>query len=378
MDRITFFIPTLEGGGSEKSIIRLIKALNEKNFSIVLLVANKKGELVEEIPENVEVEDLNVQKIRSAFFKLIKYFKSKKPDVFVSFLSHANVIAILAKIFSRAKTKIIVSERITFTFTPQITKNFKNKLLTIFFLNPLVKITYPLSDAIVCNSNGVAEDLSKFLRKKGKIKVIYNPVVSEKLFELAEEAVDHPWFLDKNIPIILAAGRLNKQKDYPTLLKAFSLVLKEKKARLVILGKGEERKKLENLIEKLNISDKVILLGFQKNPFKFMKRATIFVLSSKVEGFPNVLVEAMALGVPVVSTNCPSGPNEIIKNGENGFLVPVGDEKALAEAILRLLNDSSLKEKFSIESKKSIEKFRAERIIKEWEELFKEILIAKC
>jgi len=198
--------------------------------------------------------------------------------------------------------------------------------------------------------------------------------VSDELYNLAKEPVEHPWFNNKEIPIIIAVGRLTKAKDYPTFLRAFSLICKKRKAHLVILGEGEERKNLENLIHKLNLPENVAFLGFQKNPYKYMQKASVFVLSSKREGFPNVIVEAMTCGVPVISTNCQSGPNEIIKNGENGILVPVGDEKALAEAILKVLNNHSLRQKFSEQGRKKAQDFTAEKSIKEYEKLFQEVL----
>ena len=372
--KITFFLPNLEGGGAEKTVVRLLKGLNKEVFQLSLLLGKKKGPLLEEVPKEVIVEELNVSNIRYAFFKLINYFKKNKPAIFISFLSHANVISILSKIFSREKTKIIVSERTTFTLTPEITKTLQNKILASLFLKPLVKFTYPLADAIVCVSKGVAKDLSNFLGSDRKIKVIYNPIVSDELFSLAKEPVNHPWFIEKKIPIILAVGRLTKAKDYPTLLKAFALISQKKKCRLVILGEGEERKNLEQLISNLNISKNVALLGFQKNPYKYMQKSSVFVLSSKREGFPNVLVEAMACGLPVISTDCQSGPNEIINNGENGILVPVGNEKALAEAVLKVLNDSALQQKFSLEGKKRAQDFTLVKSVKEYEKLFQEVL----
>ena len=159
------------------------------------------------------------------------------------------------------------------------------------------------------------------------------------LFAKSEEALDHPWFLPGEPPVILGVGRLTQAKDFPTLIRAFALVRKKHPARLMILGEGEERSKLETLVQELGLEKEVSLPGFVDNPYKYMKRAAVFVLSSKWEGFGNVLVEAMALGTPVVSTNCPSGPAEILENGRWGRLVPVGDVYALAEAIIETLDE---------------------------------------
>jgi glycosyltransferase involved in cell wall biosynthesis len=198
--------------------------------------------------------------------------------------------------------------------------------------------------------------------------------VTEDLCELSKESIEHPWFDNSAVPVVLAAGRLSKAKDYPTILEAVSLILKEKKVYFAILGEGEERKNLENIIQELGIKNNVVLLGFQKNPYKYMAKTTIFALSSVLEGFPTVLVEAMACGAPVVSTDCQAGPNEIIDNGKNGFLVPIKNPKALAQAILKLINDSDLRKKFSEEGKKRAQNFSAERSAKEYEKLFLELL----
>ena len=374
--KIAFFLPSLEGGGAEKSVIRLLHGLNKENFQLCLLLGKIKGSLKEKIPKEVLVKELNVTYIPCSFFKLIKYLRQDEPDVFISFLSHVNVTSVLAKLFSRTKTKLIISERTTFSYTPEIAKSAKNRLFATFFLKPLVRLTYPLADAIICVSRGVAKDISLFLppSKTKKIKVIYNPTADKELYVLADQPIKHPWFLDKTTPVILAVGRLTKAKDYPVLLRALALIHKKKKARLVIVGEGEEEKNLNSLVDKLGLSESVIFLGFQKNPYKYMQKASVFALSSKIEGFPNVIVEAMACGVPVVSTDCQSGPNEIIKNRENGILVPVSDPKALAEAIFEVLDDSALRKKLSLEGKKTARNFTSERGVKEYEDFFQEIL----
>jgi len=194
----------------------------------------------------------------------------------------------------------------------------------------------------VAVSRGVADDLARLTGlPREKIQVIYNPVVTPELFVKAEEPLGHPWFAAGEPPVILGVGRLHEAKDFQTLIRAFALVRKKRVARLVILGEGEERPKLEALVRELGLEEEVALPGFVDNPFKYMKRAGVFVLSSQWEGFGNVLVEAMACGTPVVSTACPSGPEEILENGRWGRLVSVGDVDALAEAIILTLDDKN-------------------------------------
>ena len=178
------------------------------------------------------------------------------------------------------------------------------------------------------------------------------------------EPFDHPWFAPGAPPVILGAGRLTEQKDFPTLIRAFALVRKKHPARLMILGEGEERSKLETLVQELGLEKEVSLPGFVDNPYKYMKRAAVFVLSSRWEGFPNVLVEAMALGTPVVSTDCPNGPAEILENGKWGELVPVGETQSLASAVLRTLDRVDV-----VRVKGAAERadqFRVESIIREY------------
>jgi glycosyltransferase involved in cell wall biosynthesis len=197
-----------------------------------------------------------------------------------------------------------------------------------------------MADAIIAVSRGVAEDLAEITKLPlSRFTVIPNPVVSDKLYALAGEDTGHEWFQKKGKKIIIAAGRLTRQKDFPTLIRAFKEVRDRMDARLVILGEGGDRPKLKKLAESLSLKDDLYMPGHADNPYKYISRASIFVLSSAWEGSPNVLTEALALGVPVVATDCPSGPREILKNGVYGPIVPVGDAHALAQGIMDTLQN---------------------------------------
>lgn len=201
-----------------------------------------------------------------------------------------------------------------------------------------VKMLYPIADEIVAVSHGVAQDLSNFMLVQRKpIHVIYNSGVTPEIFELAKQEIDHPWFQEKNQAILVGAGRFVKQKDFPSLLKAFSKLRKNHSARLVLLGDGREQKVLEALVCSLGIEDDVWMPGFVSNPYAFLSRSDVFILSSAWEGLPTVLVEALALKIPVVSTNCPSGPAEILLDGDYGQLVSIGDVEAMASAAASVL-----------------------------------------
>jgi glycosyltransferase involved in cell wall biosynthesis len=212
-------------------------------------------------------------------------------------------------------------------------------------LTPLLaQLFYPWADGVVGVSLGVAKDLAHITNLPLEhIQVIYNPAVTPELAEKAKESVAHPWFTSEETPVVLGVGKLELQKDFPTLIHAFAKVRQVRTARLVILGWGPEpdRLKLEALVRELGLEGDVAMPGYVENPYAYMARAAVFVLSSAWEGFGNVLVEALAVATPVVSTNCESGPAEILDHGKYGSLVPVGDSQALAEAILKVLAGKS-------------------------------------
>jgi glycosyltransferase involved in cell wall biosynthesis len=204
----------------------------------------------------------------------------------------------------------------------------------------LARWLYPKAYKVVAVSQGVAADTARFYRLPlDKVEFIYNPVVTPELISLSMQPVEHPWFSPGEPSVILGVGRLTRQKDFSTLLRAFALVRRERPMRLVIVGDGEERARLCALAHQLGIDEDVLLAGFDANPYRYMRRASVFVLSSRWEGLPSVLIEAIACGTPVVSTDCPSGPREILEDGKWGKLVPVGDPDKLAEAIIDTLDN---------------------------------------
>jgi len=374
--KIIFFLPNLEIGGAERVTINLLNGLDAEKFNLFLILGKKEGYYLNEISRKIPIIDLRTLCSLKLFFGLIKQFRKEKPDIFISIFPRFTIISMFAKIFSRSKTKFVIIEHSPFSMTTKNISSFIHKQIARFGFSYLMKFFYPKAQALLCVSKGVAVDFKEIVNIQNKIKVIYSPIISKEIYALAKKPVKHPWFLDQKTPIIIAVGRLCKAKDYPTLIKAFSLVESMQPARLIILGKDnkEQRKKMEQLINSLEISNNVSFLGVQENPYKFMSKSLIFVLSSIQEGFPTVIVEAMACGVPVVSTDCNSGPNEIIKNNENGFLVPVGNEKLLADAILKLIENPFLRNKFSEEGKKRALDFEVEKSIRKYEQFFLNLL----
>lgn len=328
--RIALFFHDLGGGGAERVMLQLAHGFLEAGYSVDLVLAQAEGPLHSEVPAGARVVDFKTRKPFVMFMKLIEYLRQAGPAVLLSPFEVTSVIALLAKKITRVHTRVVVR------ISVHLSRNKRTKLKK-FIERLVVSQVYPLADAIVTVSQGVAEDLSFYVGLPlDRVRVIHNPVVSEQLWQAAERPVSHP-FYDGRHPVVLGAGRLTEQKDFSTLIKAFDIVRKKIPARLLILGEGEERAALESLIHFHGLDDLVELAGFELNPFAFMKRASVFVLSSKWEGLPNVLIQALACGCPVVSTDCLSGPSEILHGGEYGHLVPVGDVDAMAVAIEAVL-----------------------------------------
>lgn len=364
--KILFVIPSFVGGGAERIAALLLTHLNRDNFSPIIVLF--KYQVSYFIPEDIPILCLG-KKGRFDFpkliWKLIKVIQREKPDVVISFLTYTNFICILAQKLSLCKSvRLLLTEH----SIPSISLN--NQRLTVL-KKWLVKNLYPCSDLIISVSNGVAKDLAaNFAIPESMVRVIYNAVDVERIQKLSKEWVSHVWYKEKTSPILIAVGSLASHKGYFYLLRAFCMVRRNSFCRLVIVGEGDKRKHLEKLSKDLGIDDSVAFLGFQKNPFKFMYQSNLFVLSSLWEGFGNVIIEAMACGIPVVATCCPFGPEEIITDGVNGLLVSPGDEKTLAKAILRLIRDESLRKRLAEAGRKRVEDFRVEKMAKEYETIF--------
>jgi len=333
--KIAIFIPSLcGGGGAERVVITLAKGLVQQGLDIDLVLADSRGPFPCDVPSSIRLIDLKANRTFKCLPGLIKYLRKEKPFAMLSNLDHANVVALLSRRISRVKTKIIVVVHNSF---PINVKKASNRLSMLI---PLVaRRLYPQAECVVAVSQAVAGDLCNALGlSRKKVYVIYNPIVTPDLYRLSQKPLKHPWFRTNSPPVILGVGRLTKQKDFSTLIRAFSLVLREREARLLILGEGEERERLEKLIAKLGLCNDVSLCGYVENPYPYMAHAAMLVLSSRWEGLPTVLVEAMALGTPVISTDCPGGSREILEGGKYGKLVPVGDIETLAAAIIETLD----------------------------------------
>jgi glycosyltransferase involved in cell wall biosynthesis len=336
--RIALFFHDLGMGGAERVMLQLAHGFIEAGHDVDLVLAHAEGPLRSELPLKARIIDFETASPLTMLVKLTQYLRAEKPQALLSPFEVTSVIAIAAKRIARVPTRIIV--RISVHLSQNKRAQKWKKRLEQFMVSRM----YPLADEIITVSHGVAEDLAVYAGiPRERIRVIYNPVLSNQLITSAEQPVAHPFFADRQCPVILGVGRLTEQKDFFTLIRAFDILHKEVPSRLIILGDGEQRQKLEELIQESGLQDWVDLPGFEINPYSFMKQASIFVLSSKWEGLPNVLIQALACGCPVISTDCLSGPSEILNGGEYGTLVPVGDINAMASAMQAVLNGNSRK-----------------------------------
>lgn len=334
MTRVALLVPSLRGGGAERVMLLLANSLAKMGYDIDLVLVRAEGPYLTEVADGVRVVDLQAPRVAFSIPPLIRYLRSEKPSTMLTALSHAGVAGALATLLAGTRTRIIVSEHSTISrsVVRNVTPAVRLALL-------LVRWAYMRASGIVAVSTGVAEDLSRTLRiPPERITVIYNPVVTPELVLRSKEPVLDPWFADGEPPVILGVGRLTPAKGFDTLIGAFARVLKTHTCRLIILGEGELRGPLEEQVRNLGIESHVRLPGFVDNPYAYMRRAKVFVLSSVWEGLPTVLIEALACDCQVVATDCPSGPVEILDGGKLGTLVPVGDTKKLAQAIITALH----------------------------------------
>lgn len=332
---LAYFLPGLpaNGGGVVQNTLRLIQHQCEEGKKIDVVIAGSRGRPLAPLHPSARLFDLGAGRVITSVIPLARYLRRANPPVLISARSIANCTAVWAKRISRSSTKIILSERTS--LSTEIAKDGSWQFQILPFL---IGLSHSHADSIVAVSSGVADDISKYTKfPRNEIHTIYNPIINGQTLLKSKEALNHPWFKTGQPPVIIGAGRLSKQKDFSTLIRAFAVLRKRREARIMIIGEGSDRSQLEGLVQELGIKADVSMPGFVDNPYPYMKAASLFVLSSAWEGFGNVLVEAMACGTSVVSTDCPSGPSEILENGKWGLLVPVGNSEAMADAMERAL-----------------------------------------
>lgn len=330
--KIFLFVSTFADGGIEKVYINLCREFCERGLEVHLIIGRLScSTMIDQIDVRTKIVNLKSSNPYFCQPRLISYLFKERPRWLITDRYQSLKAAILAKKILRGEFEIYG------TLHGHLSAMFELEGRDIRWQRKLLKKIewcLPAAAGIIAVSHGVANDFLKFFpQAAGKLQTIYNPVVTTDFAEKAQETLDHSWLSVAEIPVILGAGRLSVEKDFNTLIRAFAEVHKKRRCRLIIIGGGEEGKGLQDLAKQLGVSDDVALLGFQNNPLAWMAHADLFALSSKTEGLGNVLIEAIATGTPVVSTDCPSGPREILQDGKYGVLVPVGDVGALAAAM---------------------------------------------
>lgn len=336
---LSFYIPNMTVGGAEQVTINIVNGLFGRGYDVELVLSHPYGKLQSELDDGVPVVALGESRVPVAGIfahvpRLVRYLEETQPDAFISQVTHANVVCLLAGRLADADTTMIPTEHNAFDVEPP--DSLKSSVL-----RRLAVRTLPTADELIAVSQGVADSI---VTKTGvgtdDVHVLHNPIDVGAIRERATEPVEHDWIEDDDLDVVLFVGRLHPQKDLDTWLRAFERVHQSHPAtRAVIAGQGPLQEDLIETAARLGIADVVSVPGYVDNPYRFMQQASVFLLSSRFEGLPTVLIEAMACGCPVVSTDCPSGPSEILGDDRYGRLVPVGDEGRIATAVERTLAD---------------------------------------
>lgn len=333
--RLTMFMADLDGGGAERMMAVIANGLAARGAKVDLLLARASGPYLAELSSAVSITDLATNGVARALPGLVKHLRAKRPDVLLTTLSHTSAVALAGRALARTRTPVVIREANTPMRGGNAWTSPKGRLAHM-----IMHRTYRAADGVIAVSDGVAAALRSVVGvPAAKIATLYNPVVAPDLRELSRVDPRHHWLAEGQPPVVLGVGSFTKRKDFHTLIRAFARVLHQRDTRLILLGEGPLRAELEGLVAELGVGDKVDMPGFTPNPFSYMARAGVYVLSSHLEGLPGSLVQALACGCPSVATDCPSGPAEILQGGKVGPLVEIGDDQAMAGAIISQLDD---------------------------------------
>lgn len=328
---IALHINDLSAGGAEKMRLVIARELLRRGYRVDLVLCRARGEYLPQVPEGARVVDLNAASAPKSLLPLAAYLRKNRPAVMISSLGYHNTMAVSANWLAGRPSRVFVTQHNNLSSQSDQARNLR--------LVPLLyKAILPMADGVIAVSAGIADDMARTVGfPRAKITVLYNPAAPDDAAAQGSEAIDDPFF-NTGEPILVSVGRLHPQKAFDTLISAFALLSAKRPARLAICGVGPLEGELKAQAEALGVGDRVRFTGFQANPLKFMARADAMVMASRFEGFGNAIVEALACGTPVVSTDCPHGPAEILDHGRFGLLTPVDDAEALADAMARTLD----------------------------------------
>ncbi len=332
---ICLFLPSFGDGGVERMLTHLALGLADLGCKVDFMVGSPEAPYLQILPARVRLHPLGDCSPRARRDFLADYVKQMLPSVVLSAKIADDRIALAVKRAVPSDTRYFLRPGTTQSARWRVRKSLFFKR---WWERHLLRRLYRQADGIIAVSEGVAVDVARIAQlPREHIQLVRNPTIVPLIAHQAQAPLDHPWFAPGELPVILGIGGLRLQKDFATLIRAFALARRQHPCRLLILGQGRQQARLVKLAGELGVSEAVQLIGFDPNPYRYLARAGLFVLSSRWEGSPNALIEALALGVPAVATDCPSGPREILADGRYGPLVPVGDAEALAQAILETL-----------------------------------------
>ncbi|MDB6002070.1 MAG: glycosyltransferase [Rhizobacter sp.] len=361
------YVPQLSMGGAELSMVSLAGGFAALGVCVTLVVHDERQHKID-VPAGVAVESLGTQRSLGAIWRLRRLLRARRPSALLTAFPHTNLVAVLARFLARVDCKLVVSEHAPLSRQVDHMGGWRYRLLP-----RLTRWAYPRADAVVAVSQGVRDDLKTWMPDLAP-QVIYNPVLPSDWALRAAEPVPHAWLADGSLDVVLSVSRLSAEKDLPTLVHAFAMAAASRPtARLLIAGEGPARDAIERFIDQLGLQGVVELVGMVRNPLAWMARARVFALASQFEGFGNVLVEALAAGARVVSTDCPVGPREILQDGRFGRLVPVGDVQAMAAALGASLDAADAPDPARADAQEAARQFTQERACTAYLRLFADI-----
>jgi glycosyltransferase involved in cell wall biosynthesis len=332
---VAFYLPQLSTGGVGKMRTHLAREMVARGLGVDFLLGRTDSPYRDTLGAEVGIHGLATTHALASVPGLVRYLRRRRPRVLITDRLRLNLGVLRALALARVETRSYTSVHI-----PQSHKLARREGRKAAREKDLLRRTFPRNDGVIAVSRGIRDDLVENLGlPPEKVHVVHNPAVTPEIRAMAGEPVDHPFLADPEVPVVLSAGRMMVQKDFPTLIRAFARLRATRPCRLVILGQGRLQGSLRSLADELGVGEDVDLPGFTPNPYAYMARARLFVLSSLWEGSPNVRTAALAVGVPVGATDCEHGPREILDDGRYGPLVPVGDAVALAAAMARTLDD---------------------------------------
>ena len=370
--KICFVLPSLAGGGAERVAVDILNALDPSQWDRAIYLFAREGPYLDALDRTIRVASPAAISRAGRWLALRRYLREERPQLIVSFLSYFSTVS--AARAAGVGARVVFNQGTpTTAFLADRDYRWRHGWHRRVF-SMATRIGYRLADAIVTTSKGVADDLvSSFGVPRDRIRIVHNPVditaIQAAAFEPLEPAHERVW----SHPAIVAAGRLADAKNYPLLIEAFSALRRTLPARLFILGQGDREAQLRAQIGALGLDGDVVLCGFQQNPWKYIARADVFAMSSAYEGFGNVLVEAMACGVPVVATSSP-GSREVVRDGHDGLIVERHEPAPLAEALARVLGDAPLRARMAAEALKSAQRFALPVVVAEHDRVFREVL----